>query len=120
MALQLRPNCEYCDKDLLPNATIATGSDSSVEKAQRFRVEALPYLNDVYTVACYLLHNADDAEDATQECYLRAFRHFEKFRGSSIKPWLFTILRNVCRAEYARRGALAAMTTESLDAAEPS
>jgi DNA-directed RNA polymerase specialized sigma24 family protein len=42
------------------------------------------------------------------------------FCGSSIKPWLFAILRNVCRAEYARCGVLAAMTTESLDAAEPS
>ena len=25
------------------------------------------------------------------------------FRGPAIKPWLFAILRNVCRAEYARR-----------------
>jgi hypothetical protein len=41
--------------------TMAAGGDSSVEKAQRFRVEALPYLNDVYTVARYLLRNADDA-----------------------------------------------------------
>ena len=98
--------------------TMAAGGDSSVEKAQRFRIEALPYLNDVYTVARYLLHNADDADDATQECYLRAFRHFETFRGGSIKPWLLAILRNVCRAEYARRGALAALTGESLDAAE--
>jgi hypothetical protein len=40
---------------------MAAGGDSSVEKAQRFRVEALPYLNDVYTVARYLLRNADDA-----------------------------------------------------------
>jgi RNA polymerase sigma-70 factor (ECF subfamily) len=100
--------------------TMAAGGDSSVEKAQRFRVEALPYLNDVYTVARYLLRNAEDAEDATQECYLRAFRHFETFRGGSIKPWLLAILRNVCRAEYARRGALAAMPSESLDAAEQS
>ena len=49
---------------------------------------------------------------------LRAFRHFETFRGGPIKPWLLAILRNVCRAEYARRGALAAVTGESLDAAE--
>jgi hypothetical protein len=41
--------------------TMAAGGDSGVEKAQRFRVEALPYLNDVYTVARYLLRNAEDA-----------------------------------------------------------
>jgi RNA polymerase sigma-70 factor (ECF subfamily) len=76
-------------------------------KAERFRSAALPYLDDVYTLARYLLRNAADAEDAAQECYLRAFRHFETFHGGPIKPWLLAILRNVCRAEYARRGALA-------------
>ncbi|MGB7701663.1 MAG: sigma factor, partial [Pseudolabrys sp.] len=72
-------------------------------KAERFRAAALPYLDDVYTLARYLLRNTADAEDAAQECYLRAFRHFETFRGGPIKPWLLAILRNVCRAEYARR-----------------
>jgi RNA polymerase sigma-70 factor (ECF subfamily) len=87
-------------------------------KAQRFRAMALPYLDDVYSLARYLLRNPADAEDAVQECYLRAFRHFETFRGGSIKPWLLAILRNVCRAEFARRGALAAVQTEGLDEAE--
>ena len=88
------------------------------DKARRFRAAALPYLDDVYTLARYLLRNAADAEDAAQECYLRAFRHFETFRGGPIKPWLLAILRNVCRAEYARRNALAGVQSESLDAAE--
>jgi RNA polymerase sigma-70 factor (ECF subfamily) len=73
------------------------------EKTRRFREAALPYLDDTYTLARYLLRNADDAEDAVQECYLRAFRHFDSYRGPAMKPWLFAILRNVCRAEYARR-----------------
>jgi RNA polymerase sigma-70 factor, ECF subfamily len=34
---------------------------------------------------------------------LRAFRHFDSFRGTMIKPWLLAILRNICRDEYARR-----------------
>jgi hypothetical protein len=38
-----------------------------------------------------------------QECYLRAQRHFDGFRGSAIKPWLLAIVRNVCYAELARR-----------------
>jgi RNA polymerase sigma-70 factor, ECF subfamily len=89
-------------------------------KAERFRAAALPYLDDVYTLARYLLRNVADAEDAAQECYLRAFRHFETFRGGPIKPWLLAILRNVCRAEYARRGALAAMVADNLDEADDS
>ena len=42
-----------------------------------------------------------------QECYLRALRHFDTYRGPAIKPWLFAILRNVCRAEFARRSGAA-------------
>jgi RNA polymerase sigma-70 factor, ECF subfamily len=86
-------------------------------KAERFRVAAMPYLDDVYGLARYLLKNAADAEDAAQECYLRAFRHYETFRGGPIKPWLLAIVRNVCRAEYARRGALAAVMTDDPDGA---
>lgn len=91
------------------------GHDGGGAKAERFRAAALPYLDDVYTLARYLLRNPDDAEDAAQECYLRAFRHFETFRGGPIKPWLLAILRNVCRAEYARRGALATVQAGGID-----
>ena len=76
------------------------------EKARRFRDAALPYLDDAYTLERYLLRDAADAEDAVQECFLRAFKHFDSYRGPAMKPWLFAILRNVCRAEFARRAAL--------------
>jgi RNA polymerase sigma-70 factor, ECF subfamily len=38
--------------------------------ALRFRDAALPYLDDVFAPARYLMRNAADAEDAVQECYL--------------------------------------------------
>src|SRR5947208_10362185 len=87
-------------------------SDDDPEKARRFREAALPYLDDAYTLARYLLRNADDAEDAVQECYLRAYRHFDSYRGPAMKPWLFAILRNVCRAEYARRASAPSTTID--------
>jgi RNA polymerase sigma-70 factor (ECF subfamily) len=68
------------------------------ERARRFRDAALPYLDDVYTLARYLLRDAGDAQDAVQECYLRALKHFDSYRGPAMKPWLFAILRNVCNA----------------------
>jgi RNA polymerase sigma-70 factor (ECF subfamily) len=73
------------------------------ERARRFRDAALPCLDDAYRLAHFLLRHRADAEDAVQECYLRAQRHFDGLRGSAIKPWLFAILRNVCYAELARR-----------------
>ena len=54
----------------------------------RFRELALPHLDDVYTLARYLLRDAADADDAVQECYLRALKHFHTYRGPTIKPWL--------------------------------
>jgi RNA polymerase sigma factor (sigma-70 family) len=81
----------------------ATNDDP--ERARRFREAALPHLDEVYTLARYLLRDPTDAEDAVQECYLRALKHFDGYRGPAMKPWLFAILRNVCRAEFARRAS---------------
>jgi RNA polymerase sigma factor (sigma-70 family) len=89
------------------------------ERARRFRDAALPYLDDAYTLARYLLRDANDAEDAVQECYLRALRHFDSYRGPAIKPWLLAILRNVCNAEFARRAnAPTAAIDDAADHAE--
>jgi RNA polymerase sigma-70 factor, ECF subfamily len=113
--------------DQLQRQMAGNGSDPDQDKARRFRDAALPYLDHVYTLARYLLRDTGDAEDAVQECYLRALRHFDTFRGPAIKPWLFAILRNVCRGEFARRsGALHSIdhsidgeTNEDEDAVSP-
>jgi len=91
-----------------------SSSNDDPDRARRFRDAALPYLDDVYTLARYLLRNPADAEDAVQECYLRALKHFDGYRGPAMKPWLFAILRNVCHAEYARRATAAAPSIEDL------
>jgi RNA polymerase sigma-70 factor (ECF subfamily) len=98
--------------------------DADADKARRFRDAALPHLDDVYTLARYLLRSAADADDAVQECYLRAFRHFDGFRGqaskpSHVRPWLMAILRNVCRAEFARRSGSAVDIAEVAEDALP-
>jgi len=87
------------------SAMPVNAANDDPERARRFRDAALPYLDDVYTLARYLLRDAADAEDAVQECYLRALKHFDSYRGPAMKPWLFAILRNVCRAEFARRAS---------------
>ena len=94
-------------------------SNDDPGKARRFRDAALPCLDEVYTLARYLLRDPTDAEDAVQECYLRALKHFDSYRGPAIKPWLLAILRNVCRAEFARRAnSPAAALDEATDEAE--
>jgi RNA polymerase sigma-70 factor (ECF subfamily) len=74
-------------------------SSKDAEQARRFREATLPHLNDVYSLARYLMRG-EGADDAVQECYLRALRYFRTFRGPAVKPWLLTILRTVCRVSY--------------------
>jgi RNA polymerase sigma-70 factor (ECF subfamily) len=85
------------------------------DRARRFHQAALPHLNDVYTLARYLMRNVDDAEDAVQECYLRGLRYFDSYRGPAMKPWLLAILRNVCMSEFARRGKQEPLTEYTED-----
>jgi RNA polymerase sigma-70 factor, ECF subfamily len=83
--------------------TMAKDEAADDERMRRFRDAALPCLDDVFTLARYLVRDPNDAEDAAQECYVRALRHFDSYRGTAMKPWLLAILRNVCKDAFARR-----------------
>lgn len=51
----------------------------------------------LFSVAFYKLKNREDAEDATQEAFIRAYHSLPKFRGDAeLKSWLTTIMNNVC------------------------
>jgi RNA polymerase sigma factor (sigma-70 family) len=61
-----------------------------------FEQAVLPHLDAAYNLARWLTHNQQDAEDAVQDAYLRAFRFFPNFRGGNARPWLMKIVRNTC------------------------
>jgi RNA polymerase sigma factor (sigma-70 family) len=75
------------------------------DRARRFRDAALLHIDDVYTLAHFLICNQAEAEDAVQQCYLHASRCFDSFHAPAMKTWLLTIVRNVCYAKLARRGS---------------
>jgi RNA polymerase sigma-70 factor (ECF subfamily) len=56
----------------------------------------LPHLDAAYNLARWLLRHEHDAEDAVQDAFLRAHQSFARFRGGDGRPWLLTIVRNVC------------------------
>jgi RNA polymerase sigma-70 factor (ECF subfamily) len=56
------------------------------------------YQQKAYAIAFQMsLGNREEAEDITQEAFLRAFRKIKKFRGgSSFYTWLYRIVVNTC------------------------
>jgi RNA polymerase sigma factor (sigma-70 family) len=60
-----------------------------------FEAAALPHLDAAWALARYLLRDDHDAQDAVQEAYLRALRHWAARRGDA-RAWLLRIVRNVC------------------------
>jgi len=60
-----------------------------------FEELATPLFDALYNFACWLAHDASDAEDLVQETYLKALRSFPSFQpGTNFRAWMFRILRN--------------------------
>src|ERR1700723_3294035 len=81
--------------------------------AQLFHELIRPYERRVYAMALSFLRNEADAEDATQETFLKAFRNLASFRGDAkFGTWLVSIALNEARSRIRRRDAV---KMESLD-----
>jgi len=56
------------------------------------------YSGRIYNFALRFLKNAEAAEDATQEVFVKMIRHASQFQGDAkLSTWLFSITANWCR-----------------------
>ena len=62
------------------------------------------YQSDVFGLCVRLLHHRQDAEDVTQEVFLRIFRSLKRWDSSRpLKPWVMGITVNRCRTWMSQR-----------------
>ncbi|HET9217685.1 MAG TPA: RNA polymerase sigma factor [Terriglobia bacterium] len=63
-----------------------------------FEQIVLRYERRVMMLSARLLHGLDEAQDATQEVFLRAFKYLHRLDvRRPVEPWLMRITVNVCR-----------------------
>jgi RNA polymerase sigma-70 factor (ECF subfamily) len=74
------------------------------ELRKEFEDTALQHMNSLYSAALRMAKDRTDADDLVQDTYLRAYRFFDRFeRGTSIKAWLLTILKNTFINNFKKR-----------------
>jgi RNA polymerase sigma-70 factor (ECF subfamily) len=65
------------------------------ERAYRLLVQR--YQRQVYSIALRMLRRAEDAEDVTQETFVRVFRSIDRYDPSRpFAAWIFTIASRLC------------------------
>lgn len=63
------------------------------------------YKDGIYNYIWRMVSNRDDAEDLTQEVFLRAFTSIKRFRSeANLRTWLYKIANNICIDRYRRMG----------------
>lgn len=83
---------------------------ATIERCRRRDDEAFGHVVDAFQARVFgyvrrMLPSGEDAEDVTQEVFLKAYRNFPNFDGrSSLRTWLFRIAHNLCIDRARRRG----------------
>lgn len=78
---------KYSDEELIANYL------EGDEKALVILIER--YLKPIYSFTCRLVGDRREAEDVTQEVFIKVWRNLKKFKpGYKFKTWVFSIAKN--------------------------
>ena len=83
----------------------------------RFEELVHAYEKGIYNLCLRMLGDEQDALDATQEAFFKAFRALSSFRGDSrFSTWLYRLAGNVCLDMLRRRPAVPTLSMDDDDA----
>ena len=59
------------------------------------------YLKMVYRISCHYFGNREDAEDVSQDVFLKLYSHNTKFESEEeLKAWLIRVTTNTCHSYF--------------------
>src|SRR5881396_587059 len=71
--------------------------------SQQFEAFMKAYQNMVFSTAVRLLGNQAEAEDVSQEVFLKAYERYDELKDSpTVGGWLKTVTRNLCLNHLSR------------------
>lgn len=81
-----------------------------------FDALVVKYEKRIFNVIYRFLGDYEEATDLTQETFISAFRHYDRFRGEAkVFTWLYQIARNLCINRIRQRDRQRDLRIESLD-----
>ena len=87
------PDADTCDKADMKR--LAAGQDAALNDLMERHATA------VFRFLCRMVGNADDANDLSQETFVRVFKARKSFRTSeTFSSWLYTIAANLARNHF--------------------
>jgi len=71
--------------------------------SRKYRQWVKEYQDQAWTVARYILKDDQEAEDATQEAFVKLWNKQDSIDPERIRPWLMKVTRNGCLDRLRRR-----------------
>ncbi len=86
------------DEDLKTLKRLAAGEESALNELM------IRYREEIFRFCWRFTENVADAQELTEETFVRVYFNAGKFKPqASVKTWIFTITRNLCRDLIRRR-----------------
>jgi RNA polymerase sigma-70 factor (ECF subfamily) len=81
-----------------------------------FDALVVQYQKKIFNAIYRFIGDYEEATDLTQETFISAFKHYDRFRGDSkVFTWLYQIARNLCINRVRQRERQRSLRIESLD-----